>query len=311
MAQEFRPGRGRDPIDRMAEKVDRKIAAIETKTRVKRAVADAKTQAKTQARHEVAAAKQAATAAARAAAHGHVVAHLDALDLWTRSEPDARRPRLGRAELAAAAIRVADSEGIDAVSMRRLAIELEVGTMSLYHYVRTKDELLALMIDELLLEVVVPGQLPRDWRQAMTAIARRSRQSLRRHPWVFDIVGDPTIGPNAVRHFDQSWQAVEGLDVDLTTKLDIITAVDEYTFGSCLMERQRFSGHDDPGMLRYIERLLDDGSYPALLALADEYGTDELWARIQAHAADEERFERNLARLLDGFDRGFARRPRG
>ena len=324
-----RPGRERDPIDRIAEQVDRKTAQAGAKAQAKFAAADAKTQAKlakagtkTQAKLAAAEAKiDAKTAAARAklakadaqvqaggataaAALGRVAAQLDALDLWTRSEPGARKPRLGRAELASAAIRVADTEGIDAVSMRRIAVELEVGTMTLYHYVRTKDELLALMVDELLHEVVVPdGELPADWRAAITVIAHRSRDSLRRHPWVFDISGDPSIGPNAMRHFDQSWQAVSGLDADLETKLDVISAVDEYVFGSCLWERQHYSDHgdDDPGMIRYMEELLAEGEYPALEALTAELGMPELWSRMQAHAEAEDRFDRNLARLLSGF----------
>ena len=290
-------GAKRDPIDRMAQKVDQKIAAIEAKARRKGAVADEKHQAKLAAVH-------AKIGANSAKVIGRVAAELDALDLWTRSEPGARKPRLGRAELAAAAIRIADGEGIDAVSMRRLALELEVGTMSLYHYVRTKDELLALMLDELLLEVVVPdGELPADWRGALTAIARRSRASLRRHPWVFDIAGEPTIGPNAMRHFDQSWQAVSGFDGDLETKLDLISAVDEYTFGCCLWERQRpEGGAGDTAMVRYIEGLLAEGDYPAMRELTKDGGVHALWSRMQAHSDDEHRFERNLARLLDGFD---------
>ena len=69
------------------------------------------------------------------------VAH-DAHDVWSRAETPRRRPRLSRTAIAQAAIAVADAEGFDAVSMRRIAVELGVGTMSLYHYVRTKDELL-------------------------------------------------------------------------------------------------------------------------------------------------------------------------
>lgn len=318
----------RDPTARISEKVDRTTAAAVAKAQAKHAAADAKTQAKLAAVDAKLAAAQAkidaktaaasaklaaadatlqATSASATAALVRVAERLDALDLWMRTEPGARKPRLGRAELASAAIRVADAEGIDAVSMRRIASELEVGTMTLYHYVRTKDELLALMVDELLEEVVVPdGELPSDWRAAMTTIARRSRDSLQRHPWVFDIAGEPAIGPNAMQHFDQSWQAVAGLDADLDTRLDVITAVDEYVFGFCLRERQSYTaeGGDDAGMVRYMQELLADGDYPALRALTDEFGLSDLWARMEAHAHDEQRFDRNLERLLSGFSPG-------
>ena len=67
--------------------------------------------------------------------------------------------------------------------MRRLAAELGAGTMTLYHYVHSKDDLIALMEDAIMGELLVPdGQLPTDWRQALTAIAHRTRATFRRHP---------------------------------------------------------------------------------------------------------------------------------
>ena len=67
----------------------------------------------------------------------HLGASVEYLDLWMREEPSARRPRFNRDEIAAAAVRIADAEGIEALSMRRLAQEVGAGTMRLYHYVRT------------------------------------------------------------------------------------------------------------------------------------------------------------------------------
>src|SRR5262245_42930219 len=66
---------------------------------------------------------------------------ISALDLWTRTQPGERRTRVTRQELTDASVRILDAEGFEALSMRRLAVELGVGTMSLYHYVRNKDEL--------------------------------------------------------------------------------------------------------------------------------------------------------------------------
>ena len=81
--------------------------------------------------------------------------------VWFRQEPASRRPAHTRADIARAAIEIADSEGFDAVSMRRVAQRLGAGTMTLYHYVRNKDELITLMSDAVMAEVVVPeGELP-------------------------------------------------------------------------------------------------------------------------------------------------------
>ncbi|MGZ4772554.1 MAG: TetR/AcrR family transcriptional regulator [Ilumatobacteraceae bacterium] len=257
--------------------------------------------------------KVAAKSMKHAEALDRLAAHLETLDVWTRTERGVRKPRFNRDDIAAAAIRIADAEGFEAVSMRRLAAELDAGTMTLYHYVRTKDELLTLIVDAFLAEVVLaPGQrMPRDWRAAVTLIARRSRDALQRHPWILDIADDPNIGPNAMRHFDQSWQALSSLDASFDDKLDLIMAVDEYVFGFCLLERNNAAGDaSDAGMVDYIGALLVEGDYPALSQMVSEMGLDSLWSRIHTHARDAGRFDRNLARLVDGFEASLSnRRP--
>ena len=70
--------------------------------------------------------------------------------IWLREEPRGRRASHTRAEIARAAVEIADGEGFDAVSMRRVARQLGAGTMTLYHYVRNKDELITLMADEVM-----------------------------------------------------------------------------------------------------------------------------------------------------------------
>ena len=258
--------------------------------------------------------KQATKVVAKTTKHvetlDRLAAHLETIDVWTRAERGSRKPRFTRDDIAAAAIRIADSEGFEAVSMRRLAAELDAGTMSLYHYVRTKDELLTLVVDALLAEVVLPADqpMPSDWRAAITLIAERSRDSLRNHPWILDITDDPNIGPNAMRHFDQSWQALASLDATFEDKLDLITVVDEYVFGYCLHERNNLKDDpDDDEMSQYIEALLVEDEYPALSAMVNEMGMPQLWSRIYNHARSPGRFDRNLARLLAGFEASLPR----
>jgi AcrR family transcriptional regulator len=258
------------------------------------------------------AAKQAdkfATKAARHAEHlDRLTARLDALDVWTRIEPGRRRTRFTRAEIAAVALDIADAEGLEAVSMRRIAAELGAGTMTLYHYVRTKDELLALVADAVMSEVVVPADepLPDNWRDAISIIARRSRDSLRRHTWILDIADVSDIGPNSVRHFDQSLQAVASLPGSLTDKLDVITAVDEYVFGYCIHERSDVLDDDttdENDVIAYVNELVATGEYPQLAEMMKDGGLAQLWSEIQAHSRDDTRFDRTLARLLDGIAR--------
>src|ERR1700742_2707644 len=104
----------------------------------------------------------------------------------------ARRPRRGppltREESAAAALAMADAEGLDAISMRRLAASLGVGAMTLYHYVKDKQELLLLMSDAISGELLVEGEFPADWRAALRIIAHNTRAAHERHPWLIDSV---------------------------------------------------------------------------------------------------------------------------
>ena len=92
--------------------------------------------------------------------------------------------------------------------------------------------------------------------------------ALVRHPWILDITDDPPLGPNSVRHFDQSMQAVVSLPTSLREKLDIVSAVDAYVFGFCLHERNNHLQDEgqvlDSGMIDYVNELIDTGDYPQL-----------------------------------------------
>lgn len=240
-----------------------------------------------------------------------MAAHGSPLDVWTRFEHAARKPRFTRDDIAAAAMRIADADGFEAVSMRRIAAELDAGTMTLYHYIHTKDELLTLITDAFMDEVALPAgtALPDSWRDAITLLARRTRAALRRHPWVLDISDDPQLGPNGVRHFDQSLQALASLPADLQGKVDVLMTIDEFVFGFCMHERNNDAGGTGtsltPPLAAYLGDLLATGEYPALKAMTDASSLAGVWTAIAAAMRDDGRFERNLARLLDGFEQSF------
>ena len=99
-----------------------------------------------------------------------------------------RAAALSRDEIVRAAIKVADAEGPDAVSMRRIARELNAGTMSLYWHVASKEELLDLMIDSVQGEQLAP-EPSGDWRADLRALTRSARAALHRHPWMVDFIG--------------------------------------------------------------------------------------------------------------------------
>lgn len=302
----------------VTEKVSRKLDEVAAKTKAKIDAASAKADAKLASsgtKLDRRRAKLAQRDQKHADAFEHLAAHLDALEVWTRGAGAGRRPRFSRDEIAEAAVRIADTEGFEALSMRRLAAELEAGTMTLYHYIRTKDELLTLVNDAVMGEVVLPPDqpLPHDWRAAITIIAERSKSALERHPWMLDIVDDPQIGPNAVRHFDQTMQAVAPLGAPLEERLDIVTAVDEYVFGYCIHARHNMhpehegGGDYAQGLVGYIEGLIATGEYPHLEELAQEHSVAEVLEMAEKHSQDPKRFRRNLDRLLDGIEADVAK----
>ena len=232
------------------------------------------------------------------------------LDLWLREKPGARKPRFSLDDIAAAAVHIADAEGIDALSMRRLAHEVGAGgPMTLYHYIRTRDELLSLVTDAVMAEMILPpSKLRGDWRACVTALAHASRATLERHPWIFDIVDDPAVGPNGVRHFDQSLEALKSMPGTLADKLDVISAIDEYVFGYVIHARNDFGDDEfDEPMRDYVAELAETGDYPNIWALMQEYGIKRLWDTVSSHGRDPRRFDRNLTRLLDGIERSLRR----
>lgn len=215
---------------------------------------------------------------------------------------------VNREQIARAAMGLADTEGIKAVTMRRIAQALDVGTMTLYHYVRTKDELYALIDDAMMGELILDdAELPTDdWRAALTAIAMRTREVQGRHPWIVEAPGPlgNRIGPHSMRHFEQSLAATAGTALDHQGRIDLIGLVDEYAFGFSV----RAGAHADAaegnwfdGIREYIEAQLETGDYPHIAALFPE-GVErgETWKRLAALDHDEGRFRRGLDRLLDG-----------
>jgi AcrR family transcriptional regulator len=235
--------------------------------------------------------------------------------IWTRPEPGSRRPRYSREQIADAALAIADREGFEAVSMRRVASELRAGTMTLYHYVRTKDDLISLMDDALIGEVLVPDdELPSDWREALTLIAHRSRAAFVRHPWAIETMRAARLGPNGIRHFEQSVAAVSGIDLDPVEKLEIITMVDDYVFGYTIREPSPSSEEAETRAewtrlaIDYIEEQLETGDFPHIRSLIPEEGVAAAFEMIETAFSREERFERGLGRLFDGIELYIERR---
>ncbi len=191
------------------------------------------------------------------------------------------------------AIEVADEEGLEAVSMRRIARDLGAGAMSLYHYFDSRDELLELMADTIAEEMLVPDISP-DWRAALEAIAQRSRAMFLRHPWLLATLHEQTlVTPNLLRHIEQSAQSVSRLtDVDPELLTGIVTAVDDYTIGYTMRELGG-AGRGSAGRFEVpeVRYLIESGEFP----LIGQFIAGGV-------RPPQTSFERGLAWLLDGFE---------
>jgi AcrR family transcriptional regulator len=224
--------------------------------------------------------------------------------IWAEPQPGQRRPSVSREQIAATALAVADAGGL----------QLGVGTMTLYHYVRTKDDLFALMSDAIMGELLVEeSELDAvDWRSSLGAVGRRSRDVFRRHPWMVRAMdqGNGGIGPNGMRHFEQSLAAVEGTGLDPAGKLEVIALVDDLVFGHAfrwsLEEEEMRSDDWQQRAEAYVEGMLATGEYPQIEALLGDGDRHATWERIMHEANHVDRFERGLEALLDGIERRLA-----
>jgi AcrR family transcriptional regulator len=195
------------------------------------------------------------------------------------------KSRLTRENIAAAALAIADREGFEAVSMRRVAQHLNVGTMSLYYYVKSKDDLIAVMDDALMGEALLPT-LPGDWRRAIMEIARRTHAVFIRHPWALVAMLSAPPGINAMRHMEQCLEALAETPMTAKQKITLLAMVDDFVFGHALREAATDAAID----VEFGAAQLATGAFPRL---AEVFGG----GRIDA---GKDRFERGLRALLKG-----------
>lgn len=123
-----------------------------------------------------------------------------------------------------AAVAVADAEGLDAVTMRRVATELRVAPMTLYTYVPGKAELLDLMLDGVYRDMTRTATAGRGWRERVTAVAEENRALFAAHPWAATIsTARPPLGPGAMAKYEHELSALDGLGLDDVTMDDALT----------------------------------------------------------------------------------------
>ncbi|MET7283984.1 TetR/AcrR family transcriptional regulator [Kribbella sp. NPDC005582] len=238
------------------------------------------------------------------------------LELLWRKRPQPTRgpkPALTVEGIVEAALRVADAEGIAAMSMRRVADELGAGAMTLYRYVPGKAELLDVMLDTVYGELpkrVVPG----DWRAKLDEVARENRELYLKHPWMLHVaVSRPPLGPQVMAKYEYELAAVEGIglsDVEMDATVALINGYVHGAVRAAVEARQviQHSGMTDKqwwlAHVPHLDRIADIDSFPLATRVGTAVG-DEFDAPYDSDHA----FEYGLGRLLDGVAALVKNRP--
>jgi AcrR family transcriptional regulator len=202
------------------------------------------------------------------------------------------------------ALALADSEGIDALSMRRLGRELDAGAMSLYHHVRDKEELLDGMVDLVFAEIELP-ESPGDWQAAMRSRALSARVVLARHPWAIGLMESRTSpGPANLRHREAVMASLRkaGFSVAMATHANWL--LDSYIYGFALQEAG-LPFADAEGLADMTREVflpqLSPEQYPYLNETAKEL--------MQSGYDPADEFIYGLSLILDALERDLAAKP--
>ncbi len=228
--------------------------------------------------------------------------------IWEVPEYGGRgpRPKHSRAAIAAAAVAVADTEGIDAVTMRRIATDLGMGTMSLYNYVPSKEHLVQLMIDQVSGEYsypdVPPGHRLAGRRARILELARQGRDITRRHPWLPRAMQrPPVIGPSAMRYVEYFLGLLSSSGLDTAAKMELLGMVNGFALSyggvqAALAEERARTGvtaqEQSAAQVAGLVAAAASGRYPNLAAA--------LAGPPPPPRDADEIFDRCILRLIDG-----------
>jgi AcrR family transcriptional regulator len=245
--------------------------------------------------------------------------------LWGRRERGKRGPRPGLSAQAIvdAAVRIADAEGLEAISMARVAAELKFTTMSLYRYVASKDELLQLMFNASAFgaeSIVLEGD---DWRSRLRSWAIIQRDMLDLHPWITQMpMAAPPVAPNSLHFVERALAAMDGTGLTDSEKMRAIGLITSYTLSEARMandaaramveqakamkpaQPQAEAAGEPPGgdggqvppftFESLLRELVDERTYPHLYRLA--------WASSPAASLSERaEFLAGVDLILDGI----------
>lgn len=196
------------------------------------------------------------------------------------------------------ALALADNEGIEALSMRRLGQELQAGAMSLYHHVTNKEELLDGMVDLVFAEIQLP-ESQNDWQAAMRARAVSAREVLARHPWAITLMASRTTpGPANLRHHEAVTECLRkaGFSIQMATHANWL--LDSYTYGFALQEASLpFADADE------LSDMIHEVFLPQLPPEEYPYLNESATELMQSGYDPADEFTYGLSLILDALER--------
>jgi AcrR family transcriptional regulator len=214
--------------------------------------------------------------------------------IWDFPEHGSRgpRPRHNRAAIAAVAVRIADAEDLEAVTMRRLAGELGMAVMSLYNYVPAKEHLAQLMSDHVAAEYGYPGAPVADPRAAIADLARQARDVARRHPWLAGLLHRPMPpGPNGLRYLDYFLGLLAASRLSAGERLEAVTMISGFaTMYGAMQAAPAGQLASAAEQVEALDRAAARGRYPNLAGAV---------AAARPPRSDADIFGSGIERLID------------
>ncbi|HEY3503440.1 MAG TPA: TetR/AcrR family transcriptional regulator C-terminal domain-containing protein [Actinocatenispora sp.] len=206
--------------------------------------------------------------------------------------------------IVAAAVEISDAEGVEGLSMRRVAARLDAGAMSLYRYVRHRDELVDLMVDALFSARPLPEPGPDGWRARLQLSARYEWSIYLEHPWVAALVASttrPPIAPHLMAYTDWRIRAIQAEGISLPAMASVAIMVSTFIQGAALTLAQevrasRDSGHDRRQWLAERRPAITAALRDHHLPMIAQFDADSL-----AASEPQAIFEFGLPRILDGI----------
>ncbi|MEV7182655.1 TetR/AcrR family transcriptional regulator C-terminal domain-containing protein [Kitasatospora sp. NPDC093102] len=239
--------------------------------------------------------------------------------LWNRPQRRREQPTLSREQIVAEAFALLDSDGIEALSMRKLAARLNAGATSLYTHVANKDELLALVVDQVFgtlpLTEAEGSEDPEVWRAKVMECAESVRAAIMRHPWMVSVIGDVGmvyLGPNWMRLSEAQLAVMETAGFEIGEANDAMSAVMGYTIGTASVEASWVaslarSGQDEEEWMNQLLPTVIEATkeFPRLHRLYTTEVPDEV------AAGRDSSFARGINVILDGIEASRAARREG